>query len=68
MAPPGIFLSLVFCGVAALNFIRDFDIIETGASQNAPKYMEWYAGLALMLSVVWFYLEALRLLSKLQKR
>jgi len=62
--PLGIGLSLVFAGVAALNLVLDFDLIERGARQGAPKYMEWYGGFALLLTLVWLYLEILRLLGK----
>ncbi len=54
--------------VAALNLVLDFDFIETGVEQNAPKYMEWYAAFGLMVTLIWLYIEFLRLLSKLQSR
>jgi uncharacterized YccA/Bax inhibitor family protein len=54
--------------IAALNLVLDFDFIEQGASQEAPRYMEWYAAFSLMLTLVWLYLEILRLLSKLRKK
>lgn len=54
--------------VAALNLVLDFDFIESGAEHGAPKYMEWYAAFGLMVTLVWLYLEILRLLSKLQSR
>ena len=54
--------------VAALNLVLDFDFIETGVEQRAPKYMEWYAAFGLLVTLVWLYLEILRLLSKLQSR
>ena len=54
--------------VAALNLVLDFDFIEEGAQQGAPKYMEWYAGFGLLVTLVWLYLEILRLLSKLRSR
>ncbi|MDR1474097.1 MAG: Bax inhibitor-1/YccA family protein [Endomicrobium sp.] len=60
----GIIISLVIVAVAALNLIIDFDLIERGAQQGAPKYMEWYSSFALMVTLVWLYLEILRLLSK----
>jgi uncharacterized YccA/Bax inhibitor family protein len=66
--PIGIIFSLIVVGVAALNLVLDFDLIENGARWNAPKYMEWYAGFALMVTLVWLYLEMLRLLSKLNSR
>lgn len=64
----GIGFSLVVVVVASLNLIRDFDYIERGAGQGAPKYMEWYAGFSLMVTLIWLYLEMLRLLSKLNSR
>ena len=54
--------------VAALNFILDFDFIEKGAERGAPKYMEWYGAFALMVTLIWLYIEFLRLLSKLRSR
>lgn len=66
--PIGIGISLVIVGVAAFNLLLDFDLIERGAKQGAPKYMEWYAGFALLVTLVWLYLEILRLLSKLRSR
>ena len=64
--PVGIIFSLVVVVVAALNLILDFAFIEQGASQGAPKYMEWYSAFGLMVTLVWLYLEMLRLLSKLR--
>lgn len=66
--PIGIAISAVIVGVAALNLILDFNLIERGAADGAPKYMEWYAAFALMVTLVWLYLEILRLLSKLRSR
>ena len=63
-----IVVSLVVVVVAALNLVLDFDFIENGVSQRAPKYMEWYAAFGLMVTLVWLYLEILRLLSKLNSR
>ena len=54
--------------IAALNLVLDFDFIERGAESGAPKYMEWYAAFGLLVTLVWLYLEMLRLLSKLQDR
>jgi uncharacterized YccA/Bax inhibitor family protein len=65
--PIGIGFSLVVVGIAALNLVLDFDFIETGVSQGAPKYMEWYAAFGLLVTLVWLYLEMLRLLSKLRR-
>jgi uncharacterized YccA/Bax inhibitor family protein len=66
--PIGIAFSLFVVTIAALNLILDFDMIETGATQGAPKYMEWYGGFAVMVTLIWLYLEILRLLSKLRSR
>jgi uncharacterized YccA/Bax inhibitor family protein len=66
--PIGIIFSLVVVGVAALNLVLDFDLIENGARWNAPKYMEWYSGFALMVTLIWLYLEMLRLLAKFRER
>jgi uncharacterized YccA/Bax inhibitor family protein len=64
----GIGFSLVVVVIAAMNLVLDFDLIESGARENAPKYMEWYSGFALLVTLVWLYLEILRLLSKLRSR
>ena len=64
----GIGFSVVVVIVAALNLVLDFDFIEQGVEQGAPKYMEWYAAFGLLVTLVWLYLEILRLLSKLQSR
>jgi uncharacterized YccA/Bax inhibitor family protein len=64
----GIGLSLLIVGIAALNLIVDFDRIEQGAEQGAPKYMEWYGAFGLMVTIVWLYLEILRLLSRFASR
>jgi len=62
-SPLGIGLSLVIVGVAALNLILDFDFIESGANYGAPRYMEWYGAFALLVTLVWLYMEILRLLA-----
>ena len=67
-SPIGIGFSLVVVGVAALNLVLDFDFIEQGAERRVPKYMEWYAAFGLLVTLVWLYLEMLRLLAKLQDR
>ena len=67
-SPLGIGLSAVIVIVAALNLVLDFDFIETGAERGAPKYMEWYAAFGLMVTLIWLYLEMLRLLAKLRSR
>ena len=64
----GILFSLFVVVIAALNLVLDFDFIENGAAAGAPKYMEWYAAFGLMVTLVWLYLEILRLLAKLQSR
>ncbi|MBS1596807.1 MAG: Bax inhibitor-1/YccA family protein [Bacteroidetes bacterium] len=64
----GIVFSLVVVAVAALNLILDFDMIEQGAAKGAPKYMEWYGAFALLVTIVWLYLEILRLLAKMSSR
>jgi len=64
----GIAFSLFVVVVAALNLVLDFDFIETGVAQRAPKYMEWYGAFGLMVTLVWLYVEFLRLLSKIQQR
>lgn len=61
-------LSLFVIGIAALNFVLDFDFIEKGAARGAPKYMEWYGAFALMVTMIWLYIEFLRLLSKMRSR
>jgi uncharacterized YccA/Bax inhibitor family protein len=66
--PIGIGFSLVVIVVAALNLVLDFDFVERGAQYGAPKYMEWYAAFGLLVTLVWLYLEILRLLAKLQGR
>ena len=67
-SPIGIGISLVIVTVAALNLVLDFDMINKGAEQGAPKYMEWYGAFGLMVTIVWLYLEILRLLSKFASR
>ncbi len=64
----GILFSLAVVTIAALNLVLDFDFIEQGAEQGAPKYMEWYGAFGLLVTLVWLYLEILRLLAKLQSR
>jgi uncharacterized YccA/Bax inhibitor family protein len=66
--PIGIIFSLVVVVIAALNLVLDFDFIENGAAMGAPKYMEWYAAFGLLVTLIWLYLEILRLLSKLRSR
>jgi uncharacterized YccA/Bax inhibitor family protein len=64
----GIGVSVVVIIVAALNLVLDFDFIEHGAAARAPKYMEWYGAFGLLVTLIWLYLEILRLLSKLRSR
>jgi uncharacterized YccA/Bax inhibitor family protein len=66
--PIGIAFSLLVCAIAALNLVLDFDFIEQGVNYGAPKYMEWYGAFGIMVTLVWLYLEILRLLSKLRSR
>ncbi len=61
-------ISLFIVAIAALNLILDFDMIEQGAERGAPKFMEWYGAFGLMVTLVWLYLEILRLLTKLSNR
>ena len=64
----GIGISLFVVAIAALNLILDFDMIEQGAEQGAPKYMEWYGAFGLLVTIVWLYIEMLKLLSRFAKR
>lgn len=66
--PIGILFSVVVVVIAALNLVLDFDFIERGAAMGAPKYMEWYAAFGLLVTLIWLYLEILRLLAKLNRR
>jgi uncharacterized YccA/Bax inhibitor family protein len=66
--PLGIGFSLFVIGLAAFNLLLDFDFIEKAASVGAPKYMEWYGAFGLMVTLIWLYLEILRLLAKLADR
>ncbi len=64
----GIGFSLFVCAIAALNLVLDFDFIEQGVNAGAPKFMEWYGAFGIMVTLVWLYLEILRLLSKMRSR
>ena len=64
--PIGIGVSVIIVIVAALNLVLDFDFIERGAASGAPKYMEWYGAFGLVVTLVWLYIEILRLLAKLR--
>lgn len=66
--PLGIGISVVIVIVAALNLVLDFDFIENGVEYGAPKYMEWYGAFGLMVTLIWLYVELLRLFAKLSKR
>jgi uncharacterized YccA/Bax inhibitor family protein len=67
-SPLGIGISLFVVVIAALNLIIDFDMIESAAKMGAPKYMEWYGAFGLMVTLIWLYMEILRLLSKIRRR
>jgi hypothetical protein len=67
-SPLSIGISLFIVGIAALNLLLDFDSIEKAAEMGAPKYMEWYGAFGLLVTLVWLYLEILKLLSKLNSR
>ena len=64
----GIVFSLAVVVIAALNLVLDFDFIEQGAEHGAPKFMEWYGAFGLIVTLVWLYLEILRLLGKILGR
>jgi len=66
--PLGIGISVFIVIIAALNLILDFDMVENATRMGAPKYMEWYGAFGLMVTLVWLYLEILRLLSKVRQR
>jgi uncharacterized YccA/Bax inhibitor family protein len=66
--PIGIGISLLIVGVAAFNLLLDFDFVERGVAAGAPRKMEWYAAFGLLVTIIWLYLELLRLLAKLQSR
>jgi uncharacterized YccA/Bax inhibitor family protein len=66
--PIGIGVSVVIVIIAALNLILDFDFIETAARMGSPRYMEWYGAFGLMVTLIWLYLEILRLLAKTRRR
>jgi uncharacterized YccA/Bax inhibitor family protein len=66
--PIGILFSLIVVGIAALNLVLDFNFIEQGVAFGAPKFMEWYGAFGIMVTLVWLYLEMLRLLAKINSR
>jgi uncharacterized YccA/Bax inhibitor family protein len=67
-SPMSIGLSVLIAGIAAFNLIMDFTFIEEASEAGAPKYMEWYASVGLLATLIWLYIEILRLLAKLQSR
>ena len=67
-SPLSIGFSIVVVIIASLNLVLDFDFIEEGAEKGAPKFMEWYGAFGLLVTLIWLYLEILRLLSKLNSR
>ncbi|MDD5773090.1 MAG: Bax inhibitor-1/YccA family protein [bacterium] len=66
--PLGIIFSLFVVVIAAFNLVLDFDLIEKGAKSGAPGYMEWYGAFSLMVTLIWLYLEILRLLFKMRDK
>ncbi|MDX1479552.1 MAG: Bax inhibitor-1/YccA family protein, partial [Saprospiraceae bacterium] len=62
----GILFSIGVIGIAALNLLLDFDLFEKAEEYQAPDYMEWFAGMSLLITIVWIYIEVLRLLSKMR--
>ena len=64
----GIGFSIFVVSIAALNLVLDFDFTEDGADKGMPKYMEWYGAFSLMVTLIWLYLEILRLLAKMRSR
>ena len=66
-SPMGIGFSVLAAGLAAFFLILDFDLVEEGLQRGAPKHMEWYAGFSLLVTLVWLYLELIRLLGKLRR-
>ena len=67
-SPLGIGISAVVCIIAALNLLLDFEFIKQGSQGSLPKYYEWYGAFGLMMTLIWLYLEILRLLTKLRNR
>ena len=67
-SPLSIGFSVVVVIIASLNLVLDFDFIEEGAEKGAPKYMEWYGAFGLLVTLIWLYLEILRLLAKINSR
>lgn len=67
-SPMSIGISIVIVAIASFSLVLDFDFIEEGAEKGMPKYMEWYGAFSLMVTLIWLYLEILRLLAKLRSR
>ena len=67
-SPIGIGISVAIVAIASFNLLLDFDFIEQGANANMPKYFEWYCAFGLLVTLIWLYLEILRLLSKVRSR
>ena len=67
-SPLGIGLSVLICGIAAFNLLVDFAFVERGVAAGAPAVFEWYSALSLLSTMVWLYLEVLRLLGRIQGR
>jgi uncharacterized YccA/Bax inhibitor family protein len=67
-SPAGIAVSFIIVVIAALNLVLDFDFIEQGVEERAPAYMNWYAAFGLLVTLIWLYLEILRLLAKIRSR
>lgn len=67
-SPIGIVVSVIIVAIASFNLLLDFDFIERGVNMNMPKYFEWYSAFGLLVTLVWLYLEILRLLSKVKSR
>ena len=67
-SPMSIGISIIIVAIASFSLVLDFDFIEEGAEKGMPKYMEWYGAFSLMVTLIWLYLEILRLLAKLRSR
>jgi uncharacterized YccA/Bax inhibitor family protein len=66
--PVGILLTLFILGVASMNLILDFHFIERGISNNSPKTGEWWGAFGLLITVIWVYIEMIRLISKIRNQ
>jgi uncharacterized YccA/Bax inhibitor family protein len=67
-SPLSLGISAIAIGLASLNLLLDFDFIERRSAEGAPKYLEWYGAFGLMVTLIWLYIEILRLLAKLNRR